>query len=129
MMQASPLTPTRLLPYAASSAAACGLGLILCNRVSTAAMYGASFAALGALVALPLVAWGTPRGTNALLGGFVAAFLARMILVAAGLLAAHAQGQAALQYAFSFFAVYGLTQFVELAYVWNASRGRPVAAP
>ena len=129
MTQAAPVWSSRLLPYAACSAAACGLGLTICNRVSTAALYGAAFAALGALVALPLVAWGTPRGTNALLGGFVAGFLARMILVAVGLLASHAQGQAALHYAFSFFAVYGLTQMVEVAHVWNASRGRPVQAP
>ena len=129
MTQVAPVSSTRILPYAACSAAACGLGLAICNRVSSAALYGAAFAALGALLALPLVAWGTPRGTNALLGAFVAGFLARMIFVAAGLLASHAQGQAALQYAFSFFAVYGLTQTVEVAHVWNASRGRPVQAP
>jgi hypothetical protein len=127
--QAAPVLSPRLLPYAACSAAVCVIGLVICNRISTAAMYGASFAALGALVALPLVVWGTPRGTNALLGGFVAGFFARMIVVAAGLLASHAQGQAALQYAFSFFALYGLTQVVEVAYVWNASRERPVEAP
>ena len=125
----TPVLSTRLVPYAACSAAACGLGVTIGSRISTAALYGAGFAAASALVALPLVVWGTPRGTNALLGGFVAGFFARMILVAVGLLASHAQGQAALQYAFSFFAVYGLTQLVEVAYVWNTSRGRPVGAP
>ena len=128
-MQGSSVFSARLLPYAASSAVVCGLGLTICNRVSISAMYGAAFAAVAALVALPLVAWGTPRGTNALLAGFVGGFFARMILVAVGLLASHAQGQAGLQYAFSFFAVYGLTQVVEVAYVWNAPRGRPVEAP
>jgi hypothetical protein len=103
--------------------------MAICDRVSPASFHGAAFAALAAAVALPLIAWGTPRGTAALLGGFVGGFFARMILVAAGLLASHARDQAALHYTFSFFAVYAVTQAVEVAYVFGASRTPPVGAP
>jgi hypothetical protein len=52
-----------------------------------------------------------------------------MLLVAAGLLAAHAGGNAALQYTFAFFAVYAVTQVVEVAYVLSSSQSRRAGAP
>ena len=116
----------RLHLYAAASALCCAAGIVLAAQVSTAALFGAGFAAVSAAVALPLVAWGAPRGTNALLGAFVAGFFARMILVAVGLLMGGGRGQAALQYAFAFFALYGATQLVEVAYVFGTSRSRRV---
>jgi hypothetical protein len=51
-----------------------------------------------------------------------------MILVAAGLLLSRAHGDAALQFAFAFFAVYLVTQLVEVAYVWSASQARRAGA-
>jgi hypothetical protein len=118
--------PPRLHLYAAASALACAAGLAVAARVSTAALFGAVFAALSAAASLPLVAWGAPRGTNALLGGFVGGFFARMIFVAAGLLLGGARGDGALQYAFAFFAVYAATQAVEVGYVFSSSRSRRV---
>jgi hypothetical protein len=118
--------PRRLHLYAAASALACAAGVAVAARVSTEALLGAAFASAAAAAALPLVAWGTPRSTNALLGGFVGGFFARMILVAAGLLYSGARGALAAQYAVAFFAVYAATQAVEVAYVVNSSRSRRV---
>ena len=127
-MTPAPFAPQRLLPFAAASAVSCAVALAISLRISPAALYGAGAATLAAAVALPLMAWGSGHGTNGLLGGFVGGFLARMILVATGFLAAHARGDAALQYAFAFFAVYGVTQIVEVAYVWSSSQGRRAGA-
>jgi hypothetical protein len=124
----APIAPRRLAFFAAGSALTCGVALAVSLRVSSTALYGAGFATVAAAVSLPLVAWGCGRGTNALLGGFVAGFLARMLLVAAGLLASHAGGNAALQYAFAFFAVYAVTQVVEVAYVVSSSQSRRAGA-
>jgi hypothetical protein len=118
----------RLWPFAVASALTCALALGISLGISQPAVYGAGSAALAAAVALPLVAWGALRGTNGVLGGFVGGFFARMILVAAGLLAARARGDAALQYALAFFAVYAVTQFVEVAYVWSSSQARRAGA-
>jgi len=122
------MTAPRLLPFAAASAVACAGAVTVALRISDAALYGAGFASLAAAIALPLVAWGCGRGTNGVLGGFLGGFFARMLLVAAGLLAAHARGDAALQYAFAFFAVYGVTQVVEVAYVFSSSQARRAGA-
>jgi hypothetical protein len=119
---------TRLLPFAAASVVACAVAVVVASRISDAALYGAGFASLAAALALPLVAWGSCRGTNGVLAGFVAAFFARMILVAVGLLGAHARGDAALQYAFAFFAVYGVTQALEVGYIFSSSQARRAGA-
>jgi hypothetical protein len=118
----------RLAPYAALSALASACGLLVASQVSPSALSGAAFAAASAALALPFIAWGSPRGTNALLGGFVAGFFVRMILVAAGLLFSRARGEGALQYAAAFFAVYAATQLVEVAYVFSSSRARRAGA-
>jgi len=119
---------TRLLPFALASTLACAGAIAVALRVSEAAFHGAAFAALAAAVALPLVALGCGRGTNGVLAGFVGGFFARMILVAVGLLTAHARGDAALHYAFAFFAVYGITQAVEVAYIFSSSQARRAGA-
>lgn len=118
----------RLAPYAAASALASVCGLEAAGQVSTAALFGAGFAAASAGLALPFIAWGATRGTNALLGGFVGGFFVRMLLVAVGLLLSRARGEAALQYAVAFFAVYFATQIVEVAYVFSSSRTRRAGA-
>jgi hypothetical protein len=123
----APLAP-RLFPFAAASGVGCAVALAVSLRISPAALYGAGAATLAAAVALPLMAWGFAHGTNGLLGGFVGGFFARMILVATGFLTARARGDAALQYTFAFFAVYGVTQMVEVAYVWNSSQARRAGA-
>jgi hypothetical protein len=79
-------------------------------------------AGLGGAVSLAAIAVGVKKGTNGLLAGFAAGFMARMILVAVGLIASGAQGRAALLYAATFFALYAATQAVEIAYVWACSR-------
>ena len=127
-MTPAPFAPPRPIPFAAASAVGCVVALAISLRISPAALYGAAAATLGAAVALPLMAWGSAHGTNGLLGGFVGGFLARMVLVAAGFLTARARGDAALQYAFAFFAVYGVTQIVEVAYVWSSSQARRAGA-
>ena len=120
---------TRLFPFAAASVVACAAAVVFASRFSDAALYGAGFASLAAAVALPLVAWGScRRTTNGVLAGFVGGFFVRMILVAVGLLGAHARGDAALQYAFAFFAVYGVTQALEVAYIFNSSQARRAGA-
>jgi len=122
--------PSRVGPFAAASAICCVIALVVALRISSAALHGAAFAAIAAAISLPLVVWGCGRGTtNALLGGFVGGFLARMILVAAGLLAVRARNENALQYVFAFFAVYGVTQIVEVAYIWSSSHPRRAGAP
>ena len=123
-MTQDPQPTPRLHLYVAASALACAAVLAIASRISPAALFGAGSAAVAAAAALPLVAWGAPRGTNALLGGFVGGFFARMILVAAGLLLSGARGDPAIQYAFAFFAVYAATQAVEVAYVFSSSRAR-----
>jgi hypothetical protein len=118
----------RLAAYAAASALASACGLAVAAQVSAAALFGAGFAAASAAFALPFIAWGAPRGTNALLGGFVGGFFVRMLLVAVGLLLSGARGGGSLHYAIAFFAVYAPTQLVEVAYVFSCSRPRRAGA-
>jgi hypothetical protein len=81
------------------------------------AVYGAVAASVGAVVALAaLVAW-VDRGMNGVLLGFTIGFLIRAVLVAAGLIASRARGNAALAYVIAFFAIYAITQTVEVMFV------------
>jgi hypothetical protein len=115
-----------LLPYLAVSLVLCGFAVALASHAqeARAALYGVSAAALAACCALPALAIGAPHGTNGVLAGFVAGFFARMIAVAAGLILSGARGGAALTYAVAFFALYALTQAVEVAYVFGSTRAR-----
>src|SRR5712691_2003111 len=130
LTQAAASAPPRpaLLPYALASAALCGLGLAGASQTGEprAALFGAATAS--ALCALPALALGAPHGTSGILAGFVAGFFARMVAVAAGLILSGARGGAAFAYASSFFALYALTQAVEVAYVWGSSRRRRAGA-
>lgn len=132
MTQAAASAPTRpaLLPYALASAVLCGASLLAASHAAQprAALFGAAAAATSVLCALPALAIGAPHGTNGILAGFVAGFFARMLAVAAGLLLSGARGEAALAYASWFFVLYGLTQAVEVAFVWGSSRSRRAGA-
>jgi hypothetical protein len=119
-----------LLPYLLVSAAVCGSGAALASHATDAraALYGVGAAAVAACFALPALALGSRRGTNGLLAGFVAGFFARLIAVAAGLIASGSRGATALTYAVAFFGVYAVTQAVEVAYVFGSSRTRRAGA-
>ena len=84
-----------------------------------ALLWGVGSALVAGLVALPAVHLGLTRGkgVNGLLAGFTIGFLARTLLVAAGLLLSGARGSAALPYVFAFFLLYAATQGVEIAAV------------
>lgn len=113
-----------LLPFAVASAAACAIGVggaILAG--GRPAIFGAAAASLAAVCALAALSVGVRAGTvNGLLGAFTAGFFARMILVALGLIASGARGDAALAYVGSFFALYLVTQVIEVLFVRASSR-------
>jgi hypothetical protein len=115
------------LPYLAASAALCAVAVALASHAADerAALYGVGAAAVAAFFALPVLAFGMPRGTNGLLAAFVAGFFGRMIAVAAGLLMSGARGAAALTYAVAFFSLYAVTQAVEVAYVFGSPKRAP----
>ncbi len=118
------LERTPLLPFAAASAAACAIGIggALFSGVRPA-VFGAAAAALAAIGALAALAAGVRAGTvNGLLGAFTVGFFCRMILVALGLIASGARGDAALAYVGSFFALYLVTQVIEILFVRASSR-------
>jgi hypothetical protein len=113
-------------PFAASSAAACALGIavsmLLPGGARAPALYGAVAASLGALCGLAALKASVGRGVNGVLAGFSIGFLCRAILVAAGLLASGARGNLALVYVAAFFALYAATQVIEVLFVHQSSR-------
>jgi hypothetical protein len=114
----------RLVPYAVASACACvlGIGLALLLR-QPIALYAAIAASVGAACGLSGLAAFSSRGLNGVLLGFTIGFLARAVLVAAGLLASGARGNDALTYVFSFFGLYLATQIVEILFVARGAQG------
>ena len=113
-----------LFPFAAASAAACAIGLggAIFSGVRPA-LFGAGAASLAAVGALAALSVGVRAGTvNGLLGAFTAGFFCRMVLVALGLVASGARGAAALAYVGSFFALYLVTQVIEILFVRASSR-------
>ena len=110
-------------PFAAASAAACAAGVAVTTFVGGPAVYGAVAASLGAVCALAALVAAIDRGANGVLLGFTIGFLIRAVLVGAGLIASGARGNAALAYAVAFFAVYAVTQTVEVLFVHAHSRG------
>ena len=113
-----------LFPFAAASAAACAIGLggAIFSGVRPA-VFGAGAASLAAVGALAALSVGVRAGTvNGLLGAFTAGFFCRMVLVALGLVASGARGDAALAYVGSFFALYLVTQVIEILFVRASSR-------
>lgn len=121
------LERTPLLPFAAASAAACAIGVggAVFSGVRPA-VFGAGAATLAAIGALAALAAGVRAGTvNGLLGAFTVGFFCRMILVALGLIALGAHGtdrSQALAYVGSFFALYLVTQVIEILFVRASSR-------
>jgi hypothetical protein len=113
-------------PFAASSAAACGLGiavsLLLPDALRGPAVYGAAAASAGALCGLWALKASAGRGINGVLAAFTIGFLCRAVLVAAGLLLSGARGNLALVYVAAFFALYAATQVVEVLFVHQSSR-------
>lgn len=115
---------TRLFPYAMASGFACAAGLVLALLLrQPAAIYGAVAASVGGLCGLSALAAFSGRGLNGVLIGFGAGFFARVMLVAAGLLASGARGHDALAYVFSFFSLYLATQLVEILFVARGAQG------
>ena len=113
-----------LFPFATASAAACAIGLggAIFSGVRPA-VFGAGAASLAAVGALAALSVGVRAGTvNGLLGAFTAGFFCRMVLVALGLVASGARGDAALAYVGSFFALYLVTQVIEILFVRASSR-------
>lgn len=114
-----------LWPFAASSAAACVLGiavsLLLPGEARGPALYGAAAASLGAVCGLAALRGFVSRGVNGVLAGFTIGFFCRAVLVAAGLLASGARGNLALVYVAAFFALYAATQIVEVLFVHQSA--------
>ena len=123
----------RLWPFAAASAGACALAIVVALLLPAAprgpAVYGVLAASVGALCGLSALAASTGRGLNALLGGFSIGFLARALFVAVGLIASGARGNLALVYVGAFFSVYAATQAVEVLFVHKSSRRLSGATP
>jgi hypothetical protein len=112
-------------PYAAASAIACVLGLAIALMFrQPPALYGVFAASIGALCGLTaLSAFGSSRGINGVLIGFMLGFFARAVLVAVGLIASGAHGNDALTYVFSFFGLYAATQLIEVLFVARGAQG------
>lgn len=87
---------------------------------------GVAVGALASASALGLLALAFDRGLKLVLGALVVGFLLRMMLVAAGVLVAHALGGDPLAFAAAFFALYLAHQVIELAVV--VRHARPQAA-
>ena len=123
----------RLLPFAAASAGACALGLVVAvllpGDLRGPAVYGALAASAGALCGLSALAAAVNRGVNGLLGGFSVGFLCRAVLVGVGLIASGARGNLALVYVAAFFTLYAATQLVEVLFVHASSRRISGATP
>jgi hypothetical protein len=111
-------------PYAAASAIACAVAIALALMFrNPAALYGVFAASVGALCGLAGLHAFASRGVNGALIGFSLGFLARAILVAAGLLASGATGNQSLTYVFSFFGLYAATQVIEVLFVARGLQG------
>jgi len=108
---------SRIWPFATASAAAGAAGIAAAMIHGGAAVYGAVAASVGAVVALAALVAAIDRGLNGVLFGFTVGFLIRVVLVAVGLIASGARGNAALAYVVAFFAVYLVTQTVEVMFV------------
>ncbi|HXN56082.1 MAG TPA: hypothetical protein VN874_07420 [Myxococcales bacterium] len=113
-------------PFAAVSAALFALSFaasfLFAPAQGHAVRGGLLAAGVGAACALPALWVGLGRGTNGLFAGFSAGFFARMVCVAVGLVASGARGPDALGWALSFFALYAVTQAVEIGYVFSSTR-------
>jgi len=118
---AKPLWGWLLAELGVGAAALFATGL-LSTEVQHVARIASACAVLAGLVSFAAVFAGFARGTNGLFAGIGAGFFARMLLLAAGLVGSHARGEAALAYAFTFFAVFLVTQSIEIAFVLSRAR-------
>lgn len=108
---------SRIWPFATASAGAGLAGIAIALWFGGPAVFGAVAASLGAVAALAALVAAVDRGVNGVLLGFSIGFLIRAVLVGAGLIASGARGNAALAYVVAFFAVYLVTQTVEVMFV------------
>ena len=92
-------------------------------RFGPPAVYGAVAASLGAVCALSALVMSIDRGVNGVFLGFTIGFLCRAVLVGAGLMTSGARGGLAVVYVAAFFALYAVTQIVEVLFVRAHSRG------
>jgi hypothetical protein len=116
----------KVWPFAAASAAACGLGLfaalLVPGEARAAALWGAGAATVSGACALTALVAFAGNGLNGLLAGFTAGFLVRAAMVALGLVASGARGNLALVYVGAFFILYAATQVIEVLFVQKRSR-------
>ncbi|MCA1828448.1 MAG: hypothetical protein ABR567_12160 [Myxococcales bacterium] len=109
----------RIWPFATASVAACAAAIAVSLAFGRPAVHGAVAASLGAVCALAALVASIDRGANGVLLGFTIGFLCRAVLVGAGLLVSGARGGSALAYVLAFFAVYAVTQTVEVLFVYS----------
>ena len=117
----------KVWPFAAASAAACALGLLVAflipGEARAPALWGVGAATISGACALgALAAFSSSGGLNGLLAGFTAGFLVRAAMVGLGLVASGARGNLALVYAGAFFILYAATQVIEVLFVQKRSR-------
>ena len=112
---------TRVWPFAAASAGACALSIAAALLFGRPAVFGAAAASLGAVCGLAALVAFADRGTNGVLAGFTAGFLARALLVGVGLVASGARGGQAIPFVIAFFSVYAATQTIEVLFVHSRS--------
>jgi len=113
----------RVWPFAAASAAACAAGIAVSLAFGGPAVYGAVAATLGAVCALAALVASIDRGVNGVFLGCTVGCLCRTFLVGAGLVTSGARGGLAIAYVVAFFALYAVTQIVEVMFVRAHSRG------
>jgi hypothetical protein len=90
---------------------------------------GWATAGASSLTAFALLAWSHPRSVQAALGAVAVGFLARMLLLALGLLSALRHGADPLWFTVAFFGAYLPLQGLEIAGVLSRLKGHAVSSP
>jgi hypothetical protein len=114
-----------LVLFGLTTALGAAAPFMLEGAVRLGAGAGVATGALASATALALLAAAFDRGLKLVLGALVVGFLLRMLLVAAGVLVAHAMGGDLLSFAAAFFALYLAHQAIELAVVVRHARPQP----
>ena len=109
-----------LFIFGATTVAAALVPFALAGPVRLGALAGVFAAAVATATALVLLTLAHGRDTRLLLGALAAGFLLRMMVVAAGLVAALALGADLLSFATAFFALYLAHQAIEVTAVLRA---------
>jgi hypothetical protein len=85
--------------------------------VTLALAFGATTALLGGLLGFAAARWAFAQTPPQIFGAFAAAMLAKMVLLAAGLVATVKSGATPWVFVVAFFACYALSQVAEVAWV------------